>query len=70
MASKSDTEKSPNDVLAEEVATKLVKEGLISKAKLQEVLTKVKTGTASVEDWKLWVDMGQKKPTGGKSGSG
>jgi len=68
MASKSDAEKSPNDVLAEDVATKLVEAGLVSKAKLEEVLAKVKSGTASVEDWKLWIDVSQKKPAGAKNG--
>ena len=71
MASKNDAEKSPNDVLAEDVATKLVAAGLVSKAKLEEVLAKVKSGTASVEDWKLWIDVSQnKKPAGGKNGAG
>jgi hypothetical protein len=70
MASKSNTEKSPNDVLAEDVADKLVKAGLISKDKLDEILAKVKSGTASVEDWKLWIDVSQKKPAGGKNGTG
>jgi hypothetical protein len=60
MTSKNDAEKSPNDTLAEDVATKL-----------EEVLAKVKSGTASVEDWKLWIDVSQKKkPAGGKNGAG
>lgn len=70
MASKNDVEKSPNDTLAEDVVTKLVEAGLVSKAKLDEVLAKVKAGTASVEDWKLWIDVSQKKDPGGKNGSG
>ena len=70
MASKSDAEKTPNDMLAEDVATKLVEAGLISKAKLEEVLAKVKAGSASVEDWKLWIDVSQKKGLGGKNGPG
>ena len=70
MASKSDVEKSPNDVLAEGVATELVEAGLVSKSKLEEMLAKVKSGTASVEDWKLWIDVSQKKPVGGKNGAG
>lgn len=69
MATTSDAEKSPNDVLAEDVVTKLGEAGLLSKAKLEEILAKVKSGTASVEDWKLWVDVSQKKPAGGKNGA-
>ena len=70
MTSKNNVEKSPNDALAEDVANKLVEAGLVSKAKLDEVLAKVKAGTASVEDWKLWIDLGQKKKQGEKNGSG
>lgn len=70
MASTKDVEKSPNDTLAEDVVTKLVEAGLVSNAKLEEVLAKVKAGTASVEDWKLWIDVSQKKPAGGKNGAG
>jgi hypothetical protein len=70
MTSKNDVEKSPNDALAEDVANKLVEAGLVSKTKLDEILAKVKAGTASVEDWKLWIDLGQKKKQGGKNASG
>ena len=70
MASNKPSEKSPNDVLAEEVTNNLVKAGLVSKAKLDEILTKVKSGSASAEDWKLWIDVSQKKPAGGKNGPG
>jgi hypothetical protein len=69
MATKSEVEKSPNDVLAEDVVTKLVEAGLVAKAKLEEILAKVKSGTARVEDWKLWIDVSQKKPPGGKNGA-
>lgn len=61
MASKKDSENSPNDALAENVVAKLVEAGLISKAKLDEVLAKMKAGTASADDWKLWIDVSQKK---------
>lgn len=69
METKSDMERSPNDVLAEDVVTKLVDAGLVSKAKHEEILAKVKSGSASVEDWKLWVDVSQAKLAGGKSGA-
>lgn len=69
MASKIDVEKSPNDILAEDVVAKLVEAGLVSEAKLAEVLAKFKSGTASAEDWKLWIDVGQKKLAGGKNGA-
>ena len=69
METMSDMEKAPNDVLAEDVVTKLVGAGLVSKAKHEEILAKVKSGSASVEDWKLWIDVSQKKPAGGKNGA-
>lgn len=70
MASKSKVDLSPNDSLAEEVVNKLVEAGLVSKTKAAEVMAKVKAGTATSEDWKLWIDLGQAKKPGGKDASG
>jgi hypothetical protein len=67
MTSKSN--KSPNDTLAEQVAAKLMEAGLVSNAKLGEVIDKVKSGTASSEDWKLWIELSQAKKPGGKNGT-
>ena len=69
MTSKNHADQPPNDALAEQVAKKLVEAGLISSAKLAEVLAKVKAGTASSEDWKLWVELSQAKKPGGRDGA-
>ncbi|MCZ7564361.1 MAG: hypothetical protein M5U08_11790 [Burkholderiales bacterium] len=66
MTSKDTEDLSPNDTLAQEVVNKLVEAGLVTKAKAAEVLTKVKAGTATSEDWKLWIDLGQAKKPGTK----
>lgn len=70
MTSNSKVDLSPNDTLAEEVVNKLVEAGLVSKAKAAEVMAKVKAGTATSEDWKLWIDLGQAKKTGGQDAAG
>jgi hypothetical protein len=69
MASKARQGLSPNDALAEQVVSKLVDGGLVSKAKAPEVLAKVRSGTATSEDWKLWIDLGQVKNAGTKHGT-
>lgn len=69
METTNDMEKAPNDILAEDIVTKLVSAGLVSKAKQEEILAKVKSGSASVEDWKLWIDVSQKKTAGGENGA-
>lgn len=70
MTSKSNADQSPNDALAEQVVNKLVEAGLISNTKVAEIMPKVKAGTASSEDWKLWIELGQAKQPGGKDGAG
>lgn len=47
----------PNQHLAQLIIAKLAAEGLIMPAKQAEVEASVAAGTASEEDWKLWVDM-------------
>jgi hypothetical protein len=56
--------------LAEQVVDKLVKAGLIPKTKASEVLANVKSGSATSQDWKLWIDLGQAQAQGGKDGKG
>ena len=70
MTSKEKESLSPNDTLAQEVVNKLVEAGLVTKAKAAEVLAKVKAGTATSEDWKLWIDLGQTKKPGTKHVAG
>lgn len=67
----SDTQQSvsPNDVLASMVATKLTEQACIAAEKVAEVLTKLKTGTATAQDWRLWIELAiERKTNGGGDG--
>lgn len=56
----SDTEESsPNDILAGQVTESLLKAGFVSAAKSAEVLAKVSSGSATSEDWRLWIELAQ-----------
>ena len=55
-------EKTPNEVLAKLVLEALKKNGHIPVGKDNEVLKKLVGGTATQQDWKLWVDLAQAKP--------
>lgn len=57
MTDKTSPEKTPNDALGDLVVTKLKEKGYIAPEKVDEVAAKIKAGTASREDWKLWVDL-------------
>ena len=50
-------EKSPNVVLANLVVAKLKEKGSITEEQIDEALAKLKTGTASSEDWRLWAEL-------------
>lgn len=54
-------EKSPNETLADLVIAKLKEKGFVADGKDAEISTKLKAGTASREDWTLWVDLAQSK---------
>ena len=47
----------PNDLLAEDVAQALVEAGCIKQHHRDELLTKLKGGGVSQDDWNLWVDL-------------
>ncbi len=67
----SDTQQSvpPNDELASLVANKLNQEACIPTEKVVEVLTKLKAGTATSQDWRLWIELSiQSKKDGGSDG--
>lgn len=67
----SDTQQSvpPNDALASLVADKLNQESCITTEKVAEVLTKLKAGTATSQDWRLWMELSiQSKKDGGSDG--
>ena len=52
----------PNETLAKLVLEALKKNGHIPVGKDNEVLKKLVGGTATQQDWKLWVDLAQAKP--------
>lgn len=59
----------PNDVLASLVANKLNQDACITTEKVAEVLTKLKAGTATSQDWRLWIELLiQSKKDGGSDG--
>jgi hypothetical protein len=67
----SDTQHSvpPNDALASLVANKLNQEACITTEKVAEVLTKLKAGAATSQDWRLWIELSiQSKKDGGSDG--
>jgi len=49
--------KSPNDILAEQIARELVKEGLIPENRKTDFETKLKNRGVSQDDWYLWIDI-------------
>lgn len=62
-------EKSPNETLADLVLAKLKEKGFVADGKDTEISTKLNAGTASREDWTLWIDLAQsKKQKDGKNG--
>ncbi len=52
----------PSEALAKLVLEKLKENGHIPIGKESEVLKKLVGGTATQQDWKLWVDLAQAKP--------
>ena len=60
--------KTPNESLADLVVEKLKEKGFVPDGKAVEITTKLSSGTATSEDWKLWVDLAQsKKQRGGEN---
>ena len=48
---------SPNDQLAEDIATALIEAKLITAQRRDELLGKLKSGGVQQADWDLWIDM-------------
>ncbi|MEQ1532840.1 MAG: hypothetical protein HOO97_06695 [Sideroxydans sp.] len=61
------TPKTPNESLADLAIVKLNEKGLIPEGKSDEIASKLKAGTASREDWKLWIDIALTKKLKGSS---
>ena len=49
--------KSPNDILAEQIASELLEAGLIPANRKADLESKLKVGDVSQDDWNLWVDI-------------
>lgn len=58
-------EENPNETLADMVVGKLRATGFIPKNKVAEITGKVSSGSATVEDWRLWVDLALTQNRGG-----
>ena len=54
---------SPDEELASLIANRLIEEGFIDLTRRDEVSVKIAAGTATVDDWRLWIELG---PTGQK----
>jgi hypothetical protein len=52
--------RTPNERLAEIVADALVKAGLVSSARLEDLRRKLTAGTAKAEDWSHWIESAQR----------
>ena len=50
-------QKSPNDILAEEIVTDLIEAGLIPENRVDELKSKLKAGGVTRDDWNLWIDL-------------
>lgn len=50
-------QKSPNDILADEIVNDLIAAGLIPEDRIDELHSKLKAGGASQDDWNLWIDL-------------
>lgn len=62
---------SPNEALAAIVIAKLKDGGFIEDGKFDEILSKVQAGTATPQDWRLWLELAQSnKLKDGNDGKG
>lgn len=46
----------PNEELAQKIASQLVAEGLIGREDGVDLLAKLKNGKSSIGDWKVWAE--------------
>lgn len=63
MTKSNEPNKTPDEMLAALVITKLKDKGFIPDKKILEVTNKLVAGTATQDDWKLWIDLSTSKPT-------
>lgn len=55
----------PDEELAEQIANRLVEAGFVDAARGEAVAAKIATGSATGEDWRLWIELGLVGPTTG-----
>ncbi|MBE3038037.1 MAG: hypothetical protein IMZ62_04405 [Chloroflexi bacterium] len=51
------TQKTPNELLVEQITEELVSAGLVPEDHRGELELKLKGGTATQDDWNLWIDL-------------
>lgn len=56
------SEKNPNDILADEIAKKLIKEGLIDKSSEKSFIKGISEGSYKESDWKTLLEEVINKP--------
>lgn len=56
----------PNRTMAEDILKALLAECLVPEDKKDEVLSKLAKGTATQDDWKLWLDLPLMKKEAGR----
>jgi len=47
----------PDEELADQIASVLIENGLVDPSKALELKAKIATGTANEQDWRLWVEL-------------
>jgi hypothetical protein len=57
------TSPQPNEILASEVLQSLKESNLVPENKEAEVLKKLISGTATQQDWRLWIDLAEQETT-------
>jgi hypothetical protein len=68
MTGKNPSKVSPTEALAELVVSKLEAKGLVNQSKHAELVSRIVTGTATQEDWKMWIDLSREQK-GDKDGA-
>ena len=58
------TAATPNEELAISVARELVAKGFVLEKKHDDIVRKLKSGTATSEDWKLYIEVALEKAEG------
>ena len=59
------SDKTPNDLLAEEITAALISAGLVPDSRKDDLLRKLKVDGVKQEDWGLWIDVATVPPTEG-----